>query len=108
MAAISVKTISQEALDNFWRQKNLISSRSLQKGLHYAMEGYVYNLKLDMVDNKLKFEAKMYRSLCKREKPHLTVITIADKYIQYQHCSCNAGKDYINLPLVNLTNLERH
>jgi len=41
MAAISVKTISQEALDNFWRQKNLISSRSLQKGLHYAMEGYV-------------------------------------------------------------------
>ena len=38
-----------------------------------------------MVDNKLKFEAKMYRSLCKREKPHLTVITIADKYIQYQH-----------------------
>jgi len=40
MAAISVKTISQEALDNFWRQKNLISSRSHQKGLHTAMEGY--------------------------------------------------------------------
>ena len=79
MAAISVKTISQEALGNFWRQRNLISSRSLQKGLHYAMEEYVYNLKLDMVDNKLKFEAKMYRSLCKREKHHLTVITIADK-----------------------------
>src|SRR4029434_4217821 len=33
------------------------------------------------------------QSWVKREKPHLTVITIADKYIQYQHCSCTAGKD---------------
>src|SRR4029434_7562231 len=51
MAAISVKIISQEALGNFWRQKDLISYRSLQKGLHYAMEGYVQNVKLDMMDD---------------------------------------------------------
>ena len=108
MAAISVKIISQEALGNFWRQKDLISSRSLQKGLHYAMEGYVQNVKLDMMDDKLKLEARIYRIYSKREKPHLTVITIADNNIPYQHCSCTAGKDYINLPSVNLTHLERH
>ena len=53
--------ISQEALGNFWRQKDLISYRSLQKGLHYAMEGYVQNVKLDMMDDKLKLEARIYR-----------------------------------------------
>ena len=93
MAAISVKMISQESLGNFCRQKDLISSRSLQKGLHYAMEGYVRNVKLDMMDDKLKLEARIYRSQCKREKPHLTVITIADNNIQDQSCSCIAGKD---------------
>ena len=57
------------------------------------MEGYVQNVKLDMMDDKLKLEARIYRIYSKREKPHLTVITIADKYIQYQHCSGTAGKD---------------
>ena len=93
MAGISVKTISQEALDDFWIQNDLISSRIIQKGLHYAMEGYVQNFKLDMVDDQLKLEARIYRSQCKREKPHLTLITIADNNIQDQHCSCTAGQD---------------
>src|SRR4029434_1702601 len=62
MADISVKIISQEALGNFWRQKDLILSRSLQKGLHYAMEGYVQNVKLDMMDDKLKLEARIYHN----------------------------------------------
>ena len=61
-----------------------------------------------MVDNKLKFEARNYRSQCKREKPHLTLITIADNNIQDQHCSITAGKEYINIPSLNLTHLERH
>src|SRR4029434_10215365 len=104
MAAISVKTISQEALDSFWRQKDLISSRSLQKGLHYAMEEYVQNVKLDMVDDKLKLEARIYRSQCKRDKPHLTVITIADNNIVH----ASQGKIKNDLPSVNLTHLERH
>ena len=72
------------------------------------MEGCVQNVKLDMMDDKLKLEARIYKSQCKRVKPHLTVITIADNNIPYQHCSCTAGKDYINLPSVNLTHLERH
>jgi len=55
--------------------------------------GYVQNVKLDMMGDKLKLEARIYRSQCKKEKPHLTVITIADNNIPYQHCSYTAGKD---------------
>ena len=65
------------------------------------MEGCVQNVKLDMMDDKQKLEARIYRSQC-----NLMVITIADNNIPYQHCSITAGKEYINIPSVNLTSGE--
>lgn len=41
LAVVSVKTISQEAVHNFWRQKDLISSRSCQKG-HCVIQSYIF------------------------------------------------------------------
>ena len=60
------------------------------------MEGYVQNFKVDMVDDKLKLKARIYRSQCKKEKLHLTDIHDSGK----QHprvldvVILNRGKSY--------------
>ncbi|KAK0132332.1 hypothetical protein N1851_032809 [Merluccius polli] len=92
MAAVTVADISQEAIDEFWSQTEQISSRSHQKGLSYSMEGYVNDVIVETFGIKLQLQAKVYRSQCKREKPHLVAITIADNKIADQHCSCTAGQ----------------
>ncbi|KAK0143487.1 hypothetical protein N1851_018399 [Merluccius polli] len=92
MAAVTVADISQEAIDEFWSQTEQISSRSHQKGLSYSMEGYVNDVVVETFGMKLQLQAKVYRSQCKREKPHLVAITIADNKIADQHCSCTAGE----------------
>ena len=66
MAAVTVGDISQEAIDDFWRQKDYISSRSHQKGLNCALEGYINNFIVEKVDEKLQLQTKIYRSQCKR------------------------------------------
>lgn len=91
MAGVTVGYISQKATDAFWREKDKISSRSRQKGLHYALEGYINNFTVEKVDEKFILQAKIYRSQLKREKPHLVYITILDNNIKDQHCSCTAG-----------------
>ncbi len=58
-------------------------------GLKYAMEGYIYDFKINIVG--INLEVRVYRSQCKREKSHVTVVTIADEKIPDQHCSCTAG-----------------
>ena len=58
MASVTVGDISQEAIDNFWRQKDYISSRSHQKGLNYALEGYINNFIVEKVDEKLQLQQK--------------------------------------------------
>jgi len=50
MAAVTVGDISQEAIGDFWRQKDYISSRSHIKGLNYALEGYINNFIVENVD----------------------------------------------------------
>ncbi|MDG2550356.1 hypothetical protein P7L93_24700, partial [Vibrio parahaemolyticus] len=41
MAGVTVHGISQEAIDDFWRHNDQMSLRSNQKGLNYALEGYI-------------------------------------------------------------------
>ena len=41
----------------FWRQKDYISSRCHQKGLKYALEGYINNFIVEKVD-KLQLQNK--------------------------------------------------
>jgi len=53
MAAFTVGDISQEAIGDFWRQKDYISSQSHLKGLNYALEGYINNFIVEKVDEKL-------------------------------------------------------
>ena len=53
--------------------------------------------------DKLKLEARVYISQCKREQPHLTTITIADNNIQDIVC---APQDKIKLIYLQLSNLE--
>jgi len=45
-------------------------------GLKYAMEAYINDFKINLVDNKINLEARVYRSQYKREKPHVAVVTI--------------------------------
>ena len=71
------------------------------------MQWRVQNLKLHMVGDELKLEARVYRSQGKKEKPHLMVIMFVDNNIQDQHCLCIAGEDSIHLPSIHeLTKLE--
>jgi len=41
MAAVTVGDISQEAIGDFWRWNDYISSGSHLKGLNYALEGNI-------------------------------------------------------------------
>ena len=65
MAGITVKDVSQDAIDYFWAQNDFLSSRSQQKGLNYALEGYVNHFIVEKVDKKLNLQAKVHRSQCK-------------------------------------------
>jgi len=76
MAAVAVGDISLEAIGDFWRQKDFISPRSQLKGLNYSFDGYINNFIVELVDDKLQLQAKMYRSQCKRDKPHIVAITV--------------------------------
>jgi len=51
LAAVTVGDISQEAIGDFWRQKDYISSRS---HLNYALEGYINHFIVEKVDEKLQ------------------------------------------------------
>ncbi len=50
-------------------------------GIKYAMEGYIKDFIINMVG--INLEARVYR----------LVVTIIEKKIVYQHCSCIAGYD---------------
>jgi len=80
-----VKTLFQYIFDKFCTQKDRLSLRSIQGVIKYAMEIEICikDFKINMVGNKM--EARVYRSQCKREKPHVTVVMIADDNIQDQH-----------------------
>ncbi len=71
-------------LINFGHRRTII-----QVGLKYAMEGHIKDFKINIVG--INLEARVHRSQCKREKSHITVVTIADEKILDQHCSCTAG-----------------
>ncbi|MDF4995571.1 hypothetical protein P3574_24750, partial [Vibrio parahaemolyticus] len=64
MAGVTVHGISQEAIDDFWGHNDQMSLRSNQKGLNYALEGYIHHFIVEKVDEKLKLQAKIYRSQC--------------------------------------------
>ena len=51
----SADSISQQVLEKFWAENYLISSRSNQKGVQYAMEEYIQNFKIHAEDDNLKF-----------------------------------------------------
>ncbi len=53
-----------DVFDKFWSQKDHLSSRSIQMGLKYAVEGYIKDFKINLVGNKINLEARVYRSQC--------------------------------------------
>jgi len=85
LAAVTVGDISQEANGDFWRQKDNIPYRSHLKDLNYALEGYINNFIVEKVDEKLHLLAKMYRSQCKGDKPHIVAITVWCHSINMNH-----------------------
>ncbi len=60
MTDVSVKTLSQDVFDKFWSQKDHLSSRSIQMGLKYAVEGYIKYFKINLVGNKINFPMLFY------------------------------------------------
>ena len=48
--------------DDFWSNTSAISSRSRLKGLQYAVEGYIQNIKIGNEGETTKIKAKAYRS----------------------------------------------
>ncbi len=58
-------------------------STSIQMGLKYHIEGYIKDLKIIILG--IDLEVRVYRSQCKRKKPHVKVVTIADEKINTVH-----------------------
>jgi len=54
MAAVTVGDISEEEIGDFRRQKDYIPSRNHQKGLNYALGGYINNFIVEKFDEKLQ------------------------------------------------------
>jgi len=79
---LSVWKLWKDVFGTFWTQKDHLSSRSNHVGLKYAIEGYIKDSKINMVDS---MEVRVYRSQCKQENPNVMVVT--DDNIQDQHCS---------------------
>ncbi len=82
LAAISVREISKDAILNFGGQRGLFDPEAIKMVFSILQRGYIQNLKVDMVGDKIKLEARVYRTQRKREKPHLVVITTADNNIK--------------------------
>ncbi len=52
-------------------------------GLKYPIEGFIKDLKIIILG--IDLEVRVYRSQCKRKKPHVKVVTIADEKINTVH-----------------------
>ncbi len=78
MTAISVKTLSQCVFDTFWTQKYHHSNgtKISHRGIYKRFEIIILGIDL---------EVRVYRSQCKRKKPHVKVVTIADEKINTVH-----------------------
>ncbi len=62
---LSLTELPGEILCNFWKNKKVISDRSRQKGLQYAVEGYIQAVRVTQQENDVKkknIEAKAFRS----------------------------------------------
>ncbi|KAK0151329.1 hypothetical protein N1851_007528 [Merluccius polli] len=77
--------------DWFWSKSTDISSRARQKGLQYAVEGYINNITISKDGNITKIEAKVYRSQSKNDKPHDVFLRCNQDSLVDQSCSCTAG-----------------
>src|SRR4029434_2686425 len=62
MASTGTSAISVSVSDSFWSNISAISSRSRQKGLQYAVEGYIQNIKINNEGDTTIIEAKAHRS----------------------------------------------
>ncbi len=51
---LSLTELPGEILCNFWKNKEVISDRSRQKGLQYAAEGYLQAVRVTQQGNDLK------------------------------------------------------
>src|SRR4029434_9459875 len=74
MAVTGTSAIAVSVSDDFWRYTSTISSRSRQKGLQYAVEGYIQNIKINNEVDTTIIEANAYRSQSKNENPHILFI----------------------------------
>ncbi len=60
---LSLTKLPGEILCNFWQNKKVISDRSREKGLQYAIEGYIQAVSVTQQENDVKnvnIEAKTY------------------------------------------------
>ena len=62
MASTGTSAIAVSVSDDFWSNTSTISSRSRQKGLQYAVEGYIQNIKINNEVDTTIIEANAYRS----------------------------------------------
>ncbi|KAI9522054.1 hypothetical protein NQZ68_040170 [Dissostichus eleginoides] len=87
-----LRNVGVALTDSFWSNNAAISSRSRQKGLQYAMEGYIHSIKIRKEGGTTSIEALAYRSQCKSEKPHGLYVKFDEHNIVDQACSCTAGQ----------------
>ena len=62
MASTGISATALSVSEDFLSNTSAISSRSRQKGLQYAVEGYIQNIKISNEGETTKIEAKAYRS----------------------------------------------
>lgn len=68
-----------------------LSSKVLQKGLDYFTQGYIHDIKVLELENKIRVEARCWPSMKKNQPPHRLHIEITEEKCEEAYCSCKAG-----------------
>jgi len=68
-----------------------ISSKSLDKGLNYFVQGYIHEIEFSRNQNFVTVSAKCWPSMRKNNPPHKLNMDISDTSIVDAFCTCTAG-----------------
>ena len=78
--------------DSFWSNTCAISSRLRQKGLQYAVEGYIQNLKISNKGDTMTVEAKHTGQWQNRRNPMISTSNARSTALWTSHALALLGK----------------
>ena len=78
--------------DSFWSNTCAISSRSRQKGLQYAVEGYIQHIKISHEGETMTVKAKAYKIRQNQRNPMISTSNATSTALWTSHSLALPGK----------------